>query len=150
MSAYSVQARRAWLRPSKSSKTDHRSAFAHHFEKGHRFLIACLAVAAALVVGAVAQDSRSSSTGASSVSTPEPSPPATATTNSQDPASSPQSHTEEGQFVFKKKVEEVVLHAVVVDPENHLMSALNREAFRVFENGKPQKMTSFRHENVHL
>jgi Ca-activated chloride channel family protein len=44
----------------------------------------------------------------------------------------------------------VVLHAIVVDPQNHLISDLNRDAFNVFENGKQQRMTSFRHENVPL
>lgn len=70
--------------------------------------------------------------------------------SSQDSTSSPQAQTEDGQFVFKKKVEEVVLRAVVVDPQNHLISNLNRDAFSVYENGKLQKMTSFRHENVPL
>jgi Ca-activated chloride channel family protein len=70
--------------------------------------------------------------------------------NSRNPESTAQPQTEEGQFVFKKKVEEVVLHAVVLDPQNHLMSALSRDAFSIFENGKLQRMTSFRHENVPL
>jgi Ca-activated chloride channel family protein len=150
MSAHSVQAPRAWLKPSKANKTDHGSEFAHHFEKRSIFLIACLA-ASTLGVGAMAQDGRPGSTGAPSVSTPQPSTAGTdATVKSQDPPSTPQPQSEAGQFVFKKKVEEVVLHAVVVDPQNHLMSALNRDAFSVFENGKLQRMTSFRHENVPL
>ena len=114
-------------------------------------LVLALAVTAALAVGAAAQDSRPGSTGVPLVSTQQTASPggAGATVTSQDSASStPQN--EEGRFVFKKKVEEVVLHAIVVDPQNHLISDLNRDAFNVFENGKLQRMTSFRHENVPL
>ncbi len=111
-----------------------------------------LAIAGGLVVGALAQDNRPVSQAAPSVATQETaSPGATrATVTSEDNASSPQPHPEEGQFVFRKKVEEVVLHAVVVDPQNHLMASLKRDAFSIYENGKLQRMTSFRHENVPL
>ena len=113
-----------------------------------------LVVAAALVVGAVAQDSRPASTGAPPVSIQQPASPGAAgaavTSRDSTLAPQPQPHAEEGQFVFKKRVDEVVLHAVVVDPQNHLISNLNREAFSVYENGKLQRMTSFRHENVPL
>jgi VWFA-related protein len=111
---------------------------------------------AVLAVGASAQDSPSSPPGGLSTSTQQPLSPGAAGSNAARPTStSPAStssprQTEEEQFVFKKKVEEVVLHAVVVDPQNHLMSKLNRDAFSVYENGKLQKMTSFRHENVPL
>jgi VWFA-related protein len=63
-------------------------------------------------------------------------------------AQSPQE--ESGSFVFKKKVEEVTLHAVVVDQQNHLISKLDRGAFTVYEDGRLQKMTSFRQENAPL
>ncbi len=66
----------------------------------------------------------------------------------QDQQSQEPSDTEGGGFVFKKEVEEVVLHAIVVDQNNHLVSNLDRESFSVFEDGKPQKITSFRHEDV--
>ena len=53
-----------------------------------------------------------------------------------------------GQFVFKKKVEEVILHAVVVDQQNDLVSNLPQTEFRVFEDGKPQEIISFHQEKV--
>jgi VWFA-related protein len=53
-----------------------------------------------------------------------------------------------GVFVFKKQVEEVVLHATVVDEKDKLIMNLPKAAFTVFENGKPQPLTSFRHEDV--
>ena len=119
-------------------------------------LVVRLLMVAVLAIGTVAQDSRSSSPGGLPESMQQPASPASASPTAASPAgtsnatSSPQPQTDEGQFVFKKKVEEVVLHAVVVDPQNRLMSNLSRDAFSVYENGKLQKMTSFRHENVPL
>jgi Ca-activated chloride channel family protein len=51
--------------------------------------------------------------------------------------------TEQGVFVFKKDVEEVTLDATVVDDKNRLVTTLDRNAFTVFEDGQPQKITSF-------
>jgi Ca-activated chloride channel family protein len=53
-----------------------------------------------------------------------------------------------GMFVFKKQVEEVVLHATVVDSKQHLVTGLQRQDFKVFEDGQPQTITSFRHEDI--
>jgi VWFA-related protein len=51
-------------------------------------------------------------------------------------------------FVFKKQVEEVVLHATVFDDQRHLVPGLDKAAFTVFENGAVQPITSFRREDV--
>ena len=51
-------------------------------------------------------------------------------------------------FVFKKEVDEVMLHATVVDEGNHLVTDLERGTFRVFEDGTPQAVTSFRREDA--
>ncbi len=53
-----------------------------------------------------------------------------------------------GVFVFKKEVEEVILHATVVDQDRRLVTNLDRNAFSVFENGAPQQVTSFHKEDV--
>jgi VWFA-related protein len=53
-----------------------------------------------------------------------------------------------GVFVFKKEVEEVVVHATVVDDKQRMITNLDRAAFTVFEDGKPQAITSFRHEDI--
>jgi VWFA-related protein len=53
-----------------------------------------------------------------------------------------------GVFVFKKKVEEVVLHASVVDNKNRMVMDLGRDAFTVYENNKPQTVISFRREDA--
>lgn len=41
-----------------------------------------------------------------------------------------------------------MLHATVVDDKNHLVTNLEKTDFTVFENNQPQKITSFRHEDV--
>jgi Ca-activated chloride channel homolog len=51
-------------------------------------------------------------------------------------------------FVFKKQVDEVTLHATVVDDHNRLITNLAKNDFTVFEDGKPQKITSFRNEDI--
>jgi VWFA-related protein len=53
-----------------------------------------------------------------------------------------------GVYVFRKQVEEVMLHATVVDEHNRLVTSLQRADFTVFEDGKPQAITSFRHEDI--
>jgi Ca-activated chloride channel homolog len=68
-------------------------------------------------------------------------------TDSQQPAAQPGSN-DDSMFVFKKQVEEVVLHASVVDDNMHLVTGLDRGAFTVLEDGKPQTITSFRREDV--
>jgi len=51
-------------------------------------------------------------------------------------------------FVFKKQVEEVFLHATVVDEQRRLVSDLDRGKFEVLDGGVPQAITSFRREDV--
>jgi Ca-activated chloride channel family protein len=51
-------------------------------------------------------------------------------------------------FVFKKEVDEVTLHATVVDDHNRLITNLAKNDFTVFEDGKAQKITSFRSEDI--
>jgi Ca-activated chloride channel homolog len=53
-----------------------------------------------------------------------------------------------GTFTFKKKVEEVVLHATVTDQKQHLVSGLLQNDFAVFEDGKPMVITSFHQEDI--
>jgi Ca-activated chloride channel homolog len=77
---------------------------------------------------------------------PQPSPSAnTPPAQPQQPSPVPQ---EGGEFVIKRKVEEVVVHATVLDKNQHMVTSLNRNAFKVFEDGKEQAITSFRHEDI--
>jgi VWFA-related protein len=45
-------------------------------------------------------------------------------------------------------VREVTLHATVVDDHQRLVTTLDRGAFQVFEDGRPQRITSFRREDI--
>jgi len=51
-------------------------------------------------------------------------------------------------FVMRKQVNEVALHATVIDDKRQIITSLNRSAFAVFEDGRPQPITSFRREDV--
>jgi VWFA-related protein len=53
-----------------------------------------------------------------------------------------------GTFLFKTEVQEVTLHATVVDDHQRPVTTLGRTAFQVFEDGKPQRITSFRREDI--
>jgi Ca-activated chloride channel homolog len=74
--------------------------------------------------------------------------------SSQDPAAQeptaqePSAGDQGSMFVFKKQVEEVVLHATVVDDRLDLVPGLDRGAFTVTEGGVPQTITSFRREDI--
>jgi Ca-activated chloride channel homolog len=81
---------------------------------------------------------------AAAVQDPIAQDPAAQDPAAQDPVANDQGST----FVFKKQVQEVVLHATVVDEQQRLVPGLDRSAFTVFEDGKPQPITSFRREDV--
>jgi Ca-activated chloride channel homolog len=55
---------------------------------------------------------------------------------------------EQGTFVIRKDVDEVMLHATVVDDKKHIITSLDRSAFTVFEDGKPQNIISFHHVDI--
>ncbi|MGH9505190.1 MAG: VWA domain-containing protein [Terriglobales bacterium] len=78
-------------------------------------------------------------------SQPAAAPPAEApapSTKGQEPGVEP------GGFVFHAEVQEVVLHATVIDDKQRIITDLGRNAFTVFEDGKPQVIKSFRHEDI--
>jgi Ca-activated chloride channel family protein len=75
-------------------------------------------------------------------------PPQGQAGQSQQAQSPGQSSSDSGVFVFKKEVEEVVVHATVMDDKNHLVTNLDKSAFTVFENNQPQTISSFRHEDI--
>lgn len=55
---------------------------------------------------------------------------------------------ESGTYVLRRDVDEVLLHATVVDDKQHIITDLDKSAFTVFEDGKPQTIVSFRHEDI--
>ncbi len=56
--------------------------------------------------------------------------------------------SDSGVFVFHKDVEEVVLHATVIDDKQRIVTTLDKGDFNVYENGHLQTITSFRHEDI--
>jgi len=64
------------------------------------------------------------------------------------PSNQQPSSDENGTFVIRKDVDEVLLHATVVDDRQHIVTNLERSDFSVFEDGKPQTIISFRHEDI--
>src|SRR5579872_1665538 len=86
-------------------------------------------------------------------STPPPSvqaPEQPAQQSGEQPSQSiaPESSEDQGRFVFKKQVQEVVLHATVVDESGRPITSLDRSGFTVLQNGRPETITSFRREDV--
>ncbi|HYA23253.1 MAG TPA: VWA domain-containing protein [Terriglobales bacterium] len=51
-------------------------------------------------------------------------------------------------FVFRAEVQNVLLHATVVDEKNRLVMNLDKNAFTVFENNQPQSIVAFTREDI--
>jgi Ca-activated chloride channel homolog len=81
---------------------------------------------------------------------PSQAPRAQTSSNPAPPANSNQQQgvDQSGTYVFRKDVDEVMLHATVVDDKQHMVTNLNRNDFTVFEDGKPQNIISFHHEDI--
>lgn len=54
----------------------------------------------------------------------------------------------QGTYVYRTNADEVMLHATVVDDKQHIITNLDRNAFTVFEDGKPQSIISFHHVDI--
>jgi Ca-activated chloride channel homolog len=96
------------------------------------------------------QVSPSASQAPGSQSTPDAAPQ-DQTPQNQAPSAQPlgpEPGDDPGRFVFKKEVEEVVLHATVADQQGHLITSLDRSAFSITQNGVSQLITSFHREDV--
>jgi Ca-activated chloride channel homolog len=92
--------------------------------------------------------------GAQNTTPPEAPPRSSQPAPSQPPAGTPPpgqetpQSQEPGGFVFHADVQEVLLHATVIDDKQRMISNLDKNAFSVFEDGKPQVIKSFRYEDV--
>jgi len=82
-----------------------------------------------------------------SVQAPEPANGAAPGSITPETSISPDNE-DQGRFVFKKQVQEVVLHATVVDDTGRLVTGLDKTSFSVYQNGHPEDVTSFRREDV--
>jgi Ca-activated chloride channel family protein len=81
-------------------------------------------------------------------SQPAPSQPQSVTPPPAQETPKEQPATEPGGFVFHADVQEVLLHATVIDDKQRMITNLDKNAFTVFEDGKPQVIKSFRHEDI--
>jgi len=136
----------------------------------------CLTLAGRGQTAAAQTPTGQTPTQSSSTAAPSPAPaqnaPSTAPTGSATPQSTaplqePQSGTqapppdqqpspdqnqppanENSTFVFKTEVQNVILHATVVDDKNRLVMSLDKNAFTVFENNQPQTIVAFAREDV--
>jgi len=79
----------------------------------------------------------------SSDTTPQPDKP-----QQKDQPQDKQPDNSQGVFVFRKNVDEVMLHATVVDDKQRIVTTLDKGAFTVFEDGKPQSIISFHHIDI--
>jgi Ca-activated chloride channel family protein len=66
----------------------------------------------------------------------------------QQPQGQEPSSDNNGVYVFRKQVEEVQLHATVLDDKHRMVTDLARQDFAVYENGQPQKITSFDRRDI--
>lgn len=103
-------------------------------------LLACLFWISFLAILAFAQSSDPPKPGQPSL--PANSGASAPAAGQQEPSS------ENGIFVIRKDVDEVLLHASVVDDRQRLVTNLDKSNFTVFEDGKPQTIVSFHHEDI--
>src|SRR5437870_1177959 len=54
----------------------------------------------------------------------------------------------EGPAIFRSDTRLVVCHTTVTDKNGHLVTTLPKEAFTVYEDGKPQEIKIFRREDI--
>ena len=79
----------------------------------------------------------------------KPQTPAPAPAQADRPQRNPDKNlNDQGVFVFKKDVDEVMLHATVIDNKQHIVTNLDRGAFTVYEDGKQQNIISFHHVDI--
>src|SRR3984957_18335356 len=75
------------------------------------------------------------------VSPPRSSQPATPPAKTETPSQPPSGQepsADSGTFVFRKDVQEGLVHAMVIEDKQHMISNLDQNANAVFEDGKPQ------------
>jgi len=68
-------------------------------------------------------------------------PPAPAQDNSK-------TQSRDDNLIIREDVDEVLLHASVIDSRQHIVTDLDKNAFTVFEDGKPQTIVHFHLEDI--
>jgi Ca-activated chloride channel homolog len=82
------------------------------------------------------------------VASPDPDPPAGAAAGTQQAPGVGVIERERGKYTLRADAYEVRLNATVLDGSGKAVQTLDKDAFRVYEDGVPQTINSFRHEDL--
>lgn len=82
------------------------------------------------------------------IASPDPDPPAASAPSAQGPAGPGQIGRENGKYTLRTDAYEVRLNATVLDQGGKSILTLGKDDFHVYEDGVPQTITSFRHEDL--
>ncbi len=79
---------------------------------------------------------------------PDPDPVPGATTAPQGPTTGQVAKGDNGRYTLKQDAYEVVLNASVIDGSGQTVQNLDQDAFHVYEDGVPQTINSFKHQDL--
>lgn len=82
------------------------------------------------------------------VASPDPDPPAQSQTGAPQGVGSNAIARENGKYTLRQDAYEVRLNATVLDGSGRSVQTLDKDAFHVYEDGVPQTINSFRHEDL--
>lgn len=82
------------------------------------------------------------------VASPDPDPTPQAQTQSENAKGLAQIERENGRYTLRTDAYEVRLNATVLDSSGKSIQDLTKDAFHVYEDGVPQTISSFRHEDL--
>jgi VWFA-related protein len=114
----------------------------------NKLLSLWLLLALALTLVAVSQSRPAPNNSSGDETHPVSPPPRQPGDASQASSGQGVERSDNGSFTFRKKVEEVVLHATVMDQKQRLVSGLRQNDFTVYEDGRPMAITSFHQEDI--
>jgi len=82
------------------------------------------------------------------VASPDPDPPAQSQTGAPQGVGSSSIARENGKYTLREDAYEVWLNATVLDGSGKSVQTLDKDAFHIYEDGVPQTINSFRHEDL--
>ncbi|MBS1798456.1 MAG: VWA domain-containing protein [Acidobacteria bacterium] len=82
------------------------------------------------------------------IASPDPDTPASRTTGTEEPDRPGVIEREHGKYTLRTDAYEVRLNATVLDSNGKSILTLGKDDFRVYEDGVPQTIASFRHEDL--
>jgi len=94
------------------------------------------------------QDPHSMTVDRDPVPSPDPDPPPAAAGTQQGPPALGTVERENGRYTLRQDAYEVRLNATAIDGSGRAIQTLDKDAFHVYEDGVPQTIASFRHEDL--